>query len=133
MNGRPHEGIATDASHSVKNGLTRYRGIDLRTGVEIFHESLGNQTVNIGEFLGVVAAAKFIIEHSYSPGIIYTDSITAITWFNQKRTASKRKIPAMFKAEVFLQTMTCEIDSIEIVHWNNDKWGETPADYGLKP
>ena len=130
---RPSQGIATDASHSTKNGLTRYRGIDLRTGIEVFHEDLGNQTVNVGEFLGVVAAVKYIIEHDYAPRIIYTDSLTAIAWFTQKRTASKRKLPAMFKAEVFLQTMSVEIDSIEIVHWDNDKWGETPADYGLKP
>ena len=34
--------------------------------------------VNIGEFLGVVEAAKYIIENDYSPRIIYTDSITAI-------------------------------------------------------
>lgn len=130
---RPSQGIATDASHSTKNGLTRYRGIDLQTGIEVFHEDLGNQTVNVGEFLGVVAAAKFIIEHNYIPRIIYTDSLTAIAWFTQKRTASKRKLPAMFKTEVFLQTMACEIDSIKVVHWDNDKWGETPADYGLKP
>lgn len=130
---RPSQGIATDASHSTKNGLTRYRGIDLRTGVEVFHEDLGNQTVNVGEFLGVVTAAKFIVEHDYTPRVIYTDSITAIVWFTQKRTASKRKLPAVFKAEVFLQTMSVEIDSIEVVHWDNDKWGETPADYGLKP
>lgn len=129
---RPSQGIATDASHSTKNGLTRYRGIDLRTGIEVFHEDLGNQTVNVGEFLGVIAAAKYIVEHDYTPRIIYTDSLTAIAWFTQKRTASKRKLPAMFKAEVFLQAMSVEIDSIEVVHWDNDKWGETPADYGLK-
>lgn len=132
MISRPTEGIATDASHSIKNGLTRYRGIDLRTGVEIFHESLGNQTVNVGEFLGVIAAAKYILENEYTPRTIYTDSLTAIVWFTQKRTASKRKLPAMFKAEVFLQAMSVEIDSIEVVHWDNDGWGETPADYGLK-
>lgn len=129
----PNTGIATDASHSTKNGITKYRGIDLKTGEEIFQENLGNQTVNIGEFLGVIAAAKYIIEHNYTPRIIYTDSLTAIVWFTQKRTASKRKLPAIFKAEVFLQTMSVEIDSIEIIHWDNDKWGEIPADYGLKP
>lgn len=128
---RPTVGIATDASHCMKNGLTRYRGIDLRTGAEIFHESLGNQTVNIGEFLAVVTAAKYIIERDYTR-TIYTDSLTAIAWFKQKRTGSKRKIPAMLKAEIFLQTMSCEIDRIEIVHWDNVRWGETPADYGLK-
>lgn len=130
---RPVEGIATDASHSAKNGITRYRGIDLKTGEEIFHENLGNQTVNVGEFLGVVAAAKYIIEQNHTPRIIYTDSTTAISWFIQKRTASKRKSPALFKAEIFLQVMSGDINTIEVVHWKNDSWGETPADFGLKP
>lgn len=73
MMDRPMEGIATDASHSIKNELTRYRGIDLRTGAEVFHKRLGNQTVNVGEFLSVVAAAKYILEQKYFPRIIYTD------------------------------------------------------------
>lgn len=129
---RPTEGVATDASHSTKNRLTRYRGIDLRTGTEVFHESLGNQTVNVGEFLSVVAAAKYILEQKYFPRVVYTDSLTAIAWFMQKQTASKRKLPAIFKAEIFLQTMAVEVASIQVVHWDNRKWGETPADYGLK-
>ena len=70
----PVEGIATDAAHSTKNKITEFQGIDLRTGKRIFYQNLGNKTVNIGEFLGVVEAAKYIIENDYSPRIIYTDS-----------------------------------------------------------
>ena len=102
---RPTEGIATDAAHSIKQGRTRFRGIDLKTGAEIFHEDLGNQTVNVGEFLGVVAAVKYIIEQDYSPRIIYTDS---------------------------MQAMARMVDTIRVEHWNNNGWGEIPADFGLK-
>ncbi len=129
---RPVEGIAVDASHSMKNGITQYRGIDLRTGEEIFHENLGNKTVNIGEFLGVVEAVKYIIEHDYTPRVVYTDSQTAISWFKTMAAASKRKSPAVFKAEVFLQAMSAEVETIEVVHWDKSAWGETPADFGLK-
>jgi ribonuclease HI len=129
---RPREGIATDASHSTKHGRTRFRGIDLKTGTEIFSEDIGNRTVNVGEFLGVVAAVRYIIEHDYSPGIVYTDSMTAISWFRCKRTASKKKTAALLRAEVFLQVMSRLVDTIRIEHWDNDGWGETPADYGLK-
>ena len=59
----PVEGIATDAAHSTKNKITEFQGIDLRTGKRIFYQNLGNKTVNIGEFLGVVEAAKYIIEN----------------------------------------------------------------------
>lgn len=129
---RPTEGIATDGAHSTKNGLTSYRGIDLKTGDQLFMEHIGNQTINIGEFLGVVEAVKYIIENDYHPRVIYTDSITAIAWIRNKKTASKKKYPELKKAEIFLKAMSCEVDHIKIVHWNNDVWGEIPADFGNK-
>jgi ribonuclease HI len=128
----PTEGIATDCAHSMKNELTRYRGIDLKTGKQVFLEDIGNQTVNIGEFLGVIAAVKYIIENNYRPRIIYTDSITALTWFTNKRTASKKKYPALKKAEVFLKAISFEIDQIQVIHWDNELLGEIPADFGNK-
>jgi ribonuclease H len=128
----PSAGIATDAAHSSKNGITAYRAVDLSTGKELFHCTLGNQTVNIGEFLGVVAAIRYIIENHYSPPVIYTDSLTAITWVNNKKTASKKPLIDLYRAEVFLKVMASEIESILIVHWDTKSWGETPADFGNK-
>ena len=69
---RPTEGIATDAAHSTKNLLTEYQGINLATGEQIFYRNLGNQTVNIGEFLAVVEAVKYIIENDFQPRITPT-------------------------------------------------------------
>lgn len=46
----PKEGIAVDAAHSMKNGVTEYQAIDLKTGERLFYKNLGNQTTNIGEF-----------------------------------------------------------------------------------
>ena len=125
-------GIATDAAHSMKQGRTQYRGVDLATGTELFRVELGNQTVNAGEFLGLIAAVKYILEHDFKPCVIYTDSITAITWFRNKETASSKRIPALLKAELFLQVMADKIAGIEVKHWNNDRWGETPADFNKK-
>lgn len=129
---RPQCGIATDGAHSVKNRLTRFRAVDIATGEELFSESIGNQTINIGEFLGVVEAVKYIIANHYAPRIIYTDSMTAIAWFQAKRTASKKTHPALKRAEVFLKAFATEIASIEVRHWDNAGWGETPADFGEK-
>jgi len=130
--GRPACGIATDAAHSTKNGVTEYQGIDLATGERIFYENLGNQTVNIGEFLGVVTAVKYIIENDFQPRIIYTDSQTAIAWFNNKSTASAKKNRELKKAEIFLKALSADVDTIQVKHWDNRKWGETPADFGNK-
>lgn len=129
---RPIVGIATDAAHSTKRKETEYQGIDLQSGQRIFYKSLGDQTVNIGEFLGVVAAIKYIIETDFQPRIIYTDSVTAMAWVRNKRTASKKKNKDLQKAEVFLKAFAADVDSIEIKHWDNKGWGETPADFGRK-
>ena len=129
---RPTEGITTDCAHSEKNGRTLFRGIDLKTGEQIFYKDLGNQTVNIGEFLGVITSVKFIIENDYQPKVIYTDSITALTWFNNKKTASKKRFSELKKAEIFLKSMSLEVDKIQVIHWDNEVWGEIPADFGNK-
>ena len=129
---RPNCGIATDAAHSVKRGVTEYQGINLDTGERLFYKDLGNQTVNIGEFLAVVEAVKYIIENDFQPRIIYTDSMTAISWLNNKRTASNKKNKELQKAEIFLRVFAADVDTIEVIHWNNRAWGETPADFGNK-
>ncbi len=67
-----------------------------------------------------------------SPRVIYSDSITAITWYRNKQTASSRKCPALQKAEIFLKVMEARIKDIEVLHWDNRLWGEIPADFGNK-
>lgn len=129
---RPIEGIATDAAHSVKNSLTEYQGVNLATGEKIFYRGLGNQTVNIGEFLAVVEAVKYIIENDFQPRVIYTDSQTAISWFHHKSTASNKQNNELRKAEAFLRIIGYDVDTIEVKHWDNRRWGETPADFNRK-
>lgn len=128
----PIEGIAADAAHSLKKGVTQYRAVDLATGEQLFLKDLGNQTVNIGEFLAVVAAAKYIIENDFRPRVIYTDSLTALTWFTNKKTASRKRMPDLQRAEIFLKIMAAEVDNITVIHWNTPLWGEIPADFGRK-
>jgi len=128
----PSEGIATDAAHSMKNGITQFRGIDLKTKQQIFIQEPGNQTVNIGEFLAVVEAARYIIETAYTPPVIYTDSQTAITWWKNKKTASRKNNTALKKAEIFLKAFSHKIDTIKVIHWQTNQWGEIPADFGNK-
>lgn len=129
---RPTEGIATGCAHSHKNGLTEYRAVDLKTGEELFYRSLGYKTVNIGEFLGIVAAVKYILEKKYHPRTVYTDSLTAIVWFRDKKTASKKHVTDLLRAECFLKVMSAQVDTVQIIHWKNDEWGEIPADFGRK-
>lgn len=129
---RPTAGIVTDAAHSTKREVTEYQGVDLTTGARIFYEDLGFQTVNIGEFMGVIEAIKFIIETGFEPKVIYTDSLTALSWIKNKKTASNKRYPDLQKSEIFLKALSSDVDQIQVLHWNNRVWGENPADFGNK-
>ena len=129
---RPTEGSATDAAHSRKNGKTEYQAINLATRERIFYRNLGNQTTNIGEFLAVVEAVKYIIENDFQPRVIFTDSMTAIAWFKAKKTSSTKPNKDLQRAEMFLRALSADVDTIEVIHWDNKRWGETPADFGRK-
>ena len=129
---RPTDGIATDAAHSMKNGKTEYQAINLATRERIFYRNLGNQTTNIGEFLAVVEAVKYIIENDFQPRVIFTDSMTAIAWFKAKKTSSTKPNKDLQRAEMFLRALSADVDTIEVIHWDNKRWGETPADFGRK-
>ena len=129
---RPIVGIATDGAHSTKEGLTRYRAVDLSSGLELFNHSIGNKTNNIGEFLAIIEAVKNILRHPEAPRIIYSDSITAITWYHNKQAASSRRCDELRTAEIFLKVYAVKIEDIQVLHWDNAKWGETPADFGNK-
>jgi len=127
-----NKGIAVDAAHSTKNRKTEFRGVDLATGEIIFYQDLGNQTVNVGEFLAIVEAVKYIIAHHFQPKVIFSDSVTAIRWFIDKRTASGKRNPKLMKAEVYLRAMAYWVDEIKVVKWDNRQWGEIPADFQRK-
>ena len=128
----PESGIVVDAAHSMKRGVTEFQGFDLTTGKRLFYRDIGNKTVNIGEFLAVVEAVKYIIENDHRPRVIYTDSSTAITWFKEKRATSKMRSHELSEGVIFLKALAWDIETIEVRHWDNDEWGENPADFNNK-
>ena len=58
--------------------------------------------------------------------IIYTDSLTAIAWFRNKKTASKNPVADLFRAECFLKALSARIDTIQVIRWKRDEWGRNP-------
>ena len=126
------EGIAVDAAHSTKNRKTEFQGVDLKTGNLLFYSDIGNQTINIGEFLAIVEGCKYILKNDFKPKRIFSDSTTAISWFKNKKTASNKRNKYLMKAEIYLRAMSHWIDDIEVIKWDNNAWGETPADFGRK-
>lgn len=126
------QGIAVDAAHSMKQGKTEFQGVDLSTGEIVFYKDIGNKTVNIGEFLAIVEACKYIIANDFTPKRIFSDSQVAITWFKNKMAKSKKRDKQLDMALIYIRAAALYIDEIEVIHWDNKQWGETPADFGRK-
>lgn len=127
-----NSGIAVDAAHSTKRKMTEYQGVDLETGEIVFYKRLGNQTINIGEFLALVDGVKYVIEHEINPPRVFSDSTTAISWVKNKGISSVKRNPLVDKAVVYLRACATYVDEVEILKWDNKKYGETPADFGNK-
>lgn len=51
--------------------------------------------------------------------IIYTDSKTAMSWVENKRTSSNKVYALCQKAELYLKLLYDDISDIEIKYWNN--------------
>ena len=121
---RPKQGISVDGGCSGNPGKAYYRAVDIATGKELFSNSIGEATNNIAEFIGLCHAIR-----DYPNSIIYSDSITAISWVKKKKANSSYEYPRLEKIEVWLNTLD-KLPKIE--KWLTKEWGEIPADFGLK-
>jgi ribonuclease HI len=136
----PHEveanAIAVDAACSGNPGAMEYRGVDLRTGQEVFHLGPLFGTNNIGEFLAIVhAVAKLTKEGRVMT--VYSDSHNGILWYKGRKCKTKlarnsrteQVFALVSRAEKWLSENPC---NIKVKKWETHKWGEIPADFGRK-
>jgi ribonuclease HI len=129
--------IAVDAACSGNPGPMEYRGIDLRTGQQVFHFGPVHGTNNIGEFLAIVHALAMLKQQGREDVTIYSDSRNALTWLKKKTCKTKLERNAkteylhgvIARAENWLRTHTYRNP---ILKWETDRWGEIPADFGRK-
>jgi len=130
------ESIAVDAACSGNPWEMEYRGIDLQTWDEIFHEKFKIWTNNIGEFLAIVHWLNYLWDDNR---VIYSDSRIAISWVNQWKCKTKintgessdfwRTLDAIERAEKWLKENWI---NHKILKWNTEDWWEIPADFGRK-
>lgn len=129
--------IAVDAACAGNPGLMEYRGVDLRTGKEIFHLGpLPGGTNNIGEYLAIVHALA-LMEKSGESRPIYTDSKTGLSWIRRRKSNTKlvptaensRVLELLRRADIWVAT---HLWQSQIKKWDTDNWGEIPADFGRK-
>ena len=121
--------ISVDAASSGNPGLMEYQGVDTNTKEILFKMGpFNNATNNIGEFLALVHGIA-ILEKKSDKKIIYSDSITAMSWVRKKHCQSKLKRNEE-NEEVFVLveraiTWLKENNySIIIKKWDTKNWGE---------
>ena len=131
------ESIAVDAACSGSPGRLEYRGVDLRTGKEIFREGpFENGTNNVGEFLAIVHALM-LLKKNRSTLPVYSDSATAIGWVKKKLSNSKlfadKKNAHLFELINRAEEWLSEQKKINpVLKWDTQAWGEIPADFNRK-
>ena len=131
------DSLAVDAACSGNPGHMEDRGVDTKSGIELFHVGPMMQgTNNIGEFLALVHGLAYL--HQRGSAIpVYSDSRNAIGWVRQKKCKTKLTPNAVnapifdliARAERWLQTHTY---TNPIIKWETERWGEIPADFGRK-
>ena len=131
------DGWAVDASCMGNPGIMEYRGVELKTGREIFRVGpFEDATNNIGEFLAIVHALAL----QFKTGqwhTIYSDSATGMSWVRKhqvkttlKRTSKNEKLFGLIVRA--LDWLATHQYSAPIRKWQTDLWGEIPADFGRK-
>ena len=130
------ESIAVDAACSGNPWEMEYRGINLQTWKEIFHEKFKIWTNNIWEFLAIVHWLKYLWNDNR---VIYSDSRIAISRVNQWKCKTMvnvgenqnfwKTLESVEKAEKWLKENWIKH---RILKWNTKDWWEIPADFGRK-
>lgn len=128
---------AVDASCMGNPGVMEYRGVELKTGKEIFRAGpFPDATNNIGEFLAIVHALALMFQRGEKHNI-YTDSVSGMAWVRRKNVRTtltetprnRRIFELMGRALAWLNTHSIDV---RIMKWQTEIWGEIPADFGRK-
>ena len=136
--GEPNpDSICVDASCKGNPGILEYRGVDTKSGAELFRQGpFPHGTVNIGEFLAVVHALAYLYQRK-STWPVYSDSRTAIAWVRKQavktnlgRTANSEQLFSL--VDRALDWLNNKSYSNQILKWETEFWGEIPADFGRK-
>ena len=137
LDGPELNSISVDAASSGNPGIMEYQGVDTETKEVLFKMGpFNNATNNIGEFLALVHGIA-ILENELKKKIIYSDSITAMSWVRKKRcqtklTRNKENEEVFILVERAILWLKENKYSAIIKKWETKNWGEIPADFGRK-
>ncbi len=128
--------VAVDAACSGSPGPLEFQGVETDSGKVVFREGpFADGTNNVGEFLAIVEAMRWLDERQHA-WPIYSDSENAILWVKagkcntrlQHLPSNRRLFDMIADAEKSLKT----IGRRKVLKWDTRAWGEIPADFGRK-
>lgn len=131
------DSLSVDAACDGSPGNLEYRGVETKTGQELFHRGpLPNGTNNLGEFLAIVHALRLLKEQRKTTPI-YSDSRNALLWVEQKRIGSQlprseQTAVVWTLADEALQWLQENDYANPLLKWDTEQWGEIRADFGRK-
>ena len=129
--------IYTDGACSGNPGMMEYRGVDVKSRIQLFHFGPIMATNNIGEFLAIVHALA-LQKKQGTAYPIYSDSRNALLWIKAHKCRTKLELndktakahELIARAEHWLNNN--DYSEFKILKWHTDQWGEIPADFGRK-
>lgn len=128
---KPKEGLCVDGACSGNPGHAMYRGVDLKTGEQVFYRDIGKATNNIAEFLAI-CRGFWELHKAGKPLEIWSDSSTAMLWANNymAKPYTRYADKLLTEAENWL-TRNFHLN-MKLFKWQTKAWGEIPADFGRK-
>jgi ribonuclease HI len=128
--------ISCDGSCLGNPGLGRYRIVNNLTGETLTSKEFPDVTNNLMEYLAIIESLRYIKKNNLSGFIIYSDSVTAISWIKDKKINSKSTCDRLLKYAIWLNKNyygDLEFqESTPIIKWNTRQNGEISADFGNK-
>lgn len=132
------DAIAVDGACAGNPGLMEYRGVEVRSGIELFHFGpVPDGTNNVAEYLALVHALAYLYNKGDSTTPVYSDSRTARSWVKNRGCRTKL-VPTAHNQKIFELLARADIwvrshpNHNTILRWDTDAWGEIPADFGRK-
>lgn len=131
------DGWAVDASCMGNPGVMEYRGVELKSGRELFRVGpFQDATNNIGEFLAIVHALALMYKNN-DWHTVYSDSVSGMAWVRRRQVKTTLK-PTENNRRVFeliargLTWLNTHSYEAKVLKWQTELWGEIPADFGRK-
>lgn len=132
------DSLSVDGACSDNPGKMEYQCVHTETGELVFDSPIYPVgTNNLGEFLALVHALRYLKENNDTTTPIYSDSMSALAWTRNERV--KSNLYRDTNTEELWRDVDNAVDWLRnnhytnpILKWETKTWGENKADFGRK-